>query len=518
MAKPRTIKWHQVDQAIAGLETDIEHQVNVQKETIPLIFVPGIMGSRLRLANSNGTGDFDGMPTLRWDPNSSVWMLSNYYGTPGSVRKAMLVGRKFSSGHLEVHNSSPVGNGFQGIHDDYLKFLNPLKDWNWKPLDKIFDFPVHAFGYDWTDSNENSGNKLAKRIHDIITDAARTSGHCEKVILITHSMGGLVARWAVTQAGAKDSVLGVIHGVQPVTGATAAYWRMKAGFEGGMAASGVLGDSAHTVAPVLANIPGGLQLLPNKLHAANNNSQSWLTVTQAGSTLAGFPLPSRSNPYDEIYRVKVNMTVTTPSGTVGDTQVNQFWGLVDPALLDPVANTGSPSTDFDPHSNDSLNAARQRDAWTEYLRVLQIAETFHETLKKSAHPVTFCMRGTGKPTGTADRIEFAIESNWLQTVVYGNQEFRALFTDSNGKNMQAVLQDPAGAGDGTVPSSSAGALNAAGKRPPGDIDVSVEHQPAYKNEDVQAFTVRAILALCKLRYEQLRTGDFPPASANSAAG
>jgi hypothetical protein len=72
--------------------------------------------------------------------------------------------------------------------------------------------------------------------------------------------------------------------------------------------------------------------------------------------------------------------------------------------------------------------------------------------------------------------------------------------------MQAVLQDPSGWGDATVPLSSAAKLNKRGKPFPGDTDISLEHQPAYENPAAQTFTVNAITALSKLRYEQKRQG------------
>ena len=82
---------------------------------------------------------------------------------------------------------------------------------------------------------------------------------------------------------------------------------------------------------------------------------------------------------------------------------------------------------------------------------------------------------------------------------------------AEGKSMQAVLQDPAGDGDGTVVRSSAAALDAPGKQLPGDRAIKVEHQPAYEDDDVQAFAIEAIVALCKKRYEDRRhpLGDFP---------
>jgi predicted alpha/beta hydrolase family esterase len=50
-----------------------------------------------------------------------------------------------------------------------------------------------------------------------------------KVIIVTHSMGGLVARYASQVSGAKDKILGIVHGVIPDLGSPAAYRRMKVG-------------------------------------------------------------------------------------------------------------------------------------------------------------------------------------------------------------------------------------------------------------------------------------------------
>jgi|ERR1041384_6747104 pimeloyl-ACP methyl ester carboxylesterase len=508
MPKIQTIRWDKVDQPISGLSTDVAHEIRVQHEAIPLVFVPGIMGTRLRRTDLNRQDAADGLPILRWDPGSSWFMLNDFSGTSGAHRKRMLVGSAFNPNFLEVDNANPVGDGFHGIMDDYwTKFLNQLKKHDWGPLDKIFVFPVYAFGYNWTDSNENSGKKLAARIQEIIKEAKKVTGLCEKVILITHSMGGLVARWASEVAGARDSILGVIHGVQPVTGATAAYWRIKAGFEGLGMTSRVLGHSAHEVVPVLGNLPGGLQLLPNKLYRANDRSQAWLTVTEKGKTT--FALPRKSNPYNEIYRVKA--VVQPKQGEQPST--NTYWGLVDPDLLDP-GNANQPAKP----TNDAMCAQAKRDSWLQYLLMLNKAESFHNTLGTQAHPQTFCFHGTDNDT--ADVIELRVESNWFQNDPYPIRGFRGFFTNRDGKSMQAVLQDPdrqshgippTGDGDGTVAVSSATTLDNASKPFPGDRAFNVEHQPAYNKNFIQAYTVKAIIALCKMRYEALRypLGDFP---------
>lgn len=94
-------------------------------------------------------------------------------------------------------------------------------------------FPVHAMGYNWLRSNRISGVDIARRINSLIDDYQKQGFRCEKVVLVTHSMGGLVARAAIHPKIGKinDKVLGVIHGVMPAVGAGAAYKRMRCGVE-----------------------------------------------------------------------------------------------------------------------------------------------------------------------------------------------------------------------------------------------------------------------------------------------
>ncbi len=216
----------------------------------------------------------------------------------------------------------------------------------------------------------------------------------------------------------------------------------------------------------------------------------------------------KSDPYSEIYRVKA---VVRPAPGEKPSN-NTYWGLVDPDLLDP--GYAPPQN---PNTRDQMDAAAlSSDSWPTFLATLDIAERFHDTLGVRAHPRTFCVRGVGHKT--ADVIEMRVESNWVRSDPYPVRGFRGFFLNADGTSMQAVLQDPAGDGDATVVRSSATALDAAGKAMPGDRAVKVEHQPAFENDDVQAFAIEAIIALCKKRYEDRRypLGDFPVGKATTA--
>ncbi|WP_273758002.1 acetyltransferase [Pantoea ananatis] len=120
----------------------------------------------------------------------------------------------------------------------------------------------------------------------------------EKVIIVTHSMGGLVARYASQVCGAKDKILGIVHGVIPDLGSPAAYRRMKVGAKQEGLAGAVLGNTAKELMPVLARAPAPLQLLPSAKYLSG---APWLTVEGAGEDGSDVKLPQARDPFSEIY-------------------------------------------------------------------------------------------------------------------------------------------------------------------------------------------------------------------------
>jgi hypothetical protein len=500
---PRKVSWWKVDQRFEGLRTEQHHQFEVQREAIPLIFVPGIMGSRLRSAAAEPTsnGEYpgkgaDGQSLARWEPGKAGWMATHFLYAGPRYRKQMLIGPSFNPGYLEVSNSAPAGSGFAGLMEDYRPFLEGLRSRDWGPIGKLFEFPVYGFGYNWTDSAEAAGAKLKARIEKIKDEARRVVGSCEQVILISHSMGGLVARACSELCGGRGSILGIIHGVQPVTGSGAAYWRIKAGFEGGRITSAALGNDGKDVTVMLGNSPGGLQLLPNSLHRTAAGEVAWLRVTHDGEVLDGLALPKRNppDPYAEIYSVPA---VVVPKDK-SEPSRNAFWGLVDPDLLDPGASTAPPA----PGSIDADTSVGQPLPWSRYEGYLATAKSFHERLRAEAHPNTFSFAGSGHPT--VDVVELRAE--WRATPItnYRTRGFAAQFTSAEGRDMKALLQEPQGPGDGTVPLTSAQKLNTASRPSPGDVVFDAMHQSAYEGPQAQAYTIQAIRALCLMRYREKR--------------
>jgi hypothetical protein len=512
--------WQKSSEPTPEIPTDQEHAVEIQREAIPLVFVPGIMGSRLRRAGSDGEGNGpDGLPNLRWNPSAHwfreagtvKWMFDNYKGASGEHRRGMLIGPSgtpFSPGYLEVDNGTPYGDGWQGIMVDYCDFLKVLRKQKWGPLAKIFEFPVYAFGYNWTDNAESAGEKLAERIRLIIDEARGVTGSCEKVIILTHSMGGLVARSCSELSNAQSLILGVIHGVQPASGAAAGYWRMKGGFESRDTSASILGDSALTVTPVLGNSPGGLQLLPSQSYCTNASSRQWLIITEDGKSEPVLALP-QNDPYTEIYSVPAQ--IVPKAGEHPST--NTYWGLVDPDLLDPGAVTlkfdESVPMSSSPDDNDALMCkVPPSHAWFDYLDNLEIARKFHAQLGRLKHPVTFSFRGNQHDTASMVELRIQPRSNNLQYPVGG---FRGHLTGTDGSEKEAEMRDSGHGGsdedetiltgDGTVPVSSSIWIIDSGAPPPGNREFNIQHQPAYEDSSVQKYAIQAIIAIAQKRYD-----------------
>ena len=233
-----------------------------------------------------------------------------------------------------------------------------------------FRYPVFAFGYNWTRSNLESAEQLLERIDQWIAEYQAAGHDCRQVILVTHSMGGLVARIAARMdknaqggKGGKKQILGVIHGVMPAIGAPLLYRRMVGGTEPEPRAAFlpqlhnaftlISGRTAADTTPVIANAPGCLELLPSHLYPPR-----WLRVERdlgRGKVELLFAFPQQDDPYQEIYEQK-----------------EAWWRLVDPRLLDPALIHSKTKTGYDPEKG-----------WKAYLtRIAKVKEFHQENLGK----------------------------------------------------------------------------------------------------------------------------------------
>ncbi|WP_238587465.1 GPI inositol-deacylase [Cupriavidus sp. IDO] len=287
----------------------------------------------------------------------------------------------------------------------------------------------------------------------------------ERVIVVTHSMGGLVSR-ALTEIHHCDKVLGVSHGVQPATGAPATYKRMRAGFEG--VEQVILGRNAAEVVGILSQAPGGLELLPT---ADYNDGKPWLKVRERKGGKETLALPKNGDPYSEIY------LSSAWYGLVPDRNL----GLISPGGLDPCSYS---KTDSQPRKKS------KRSPRESLMDAIETVQDFHESIEKRYKAPTYAhygaqgKRDTEKDIGglfgtglmaEKDRFSWG-EVAWEGTGVHTLDPDKITITgdDGNGtlrtpEGFSLALSQPDCPGDGTVPVQSGAAPGNSG------IELSFAH-------------------------------------------
>ena len=260
--------------------------------TVPIIFVPGVMGTRLRRPNGDGY----------WDPDNSSTMLplltasASMEGLMLDARTGAEVMRTGSSAAALTAEETDRGWGGPawGFYGNLLRTLQNQSNWGGNHCN------VYGFGYDWRQSNATTGARLNRFISQVI----RHEEGAEKAIIVTHSMGGLVTRYACKH-GAAASVQGVVHVVQPAVGAVAVYRRFKTGAssslgDGDFGLVRILGNTAYKYQRVACGLLGPYELLPSNHHpVAPYNRQHWLTWDAPLQATFPWPPPNIYDTYRE---------------------------------------------------------------------------------------------------------------------------------------------------------------------------------------------------------------------------
>jgi pimeloyl-ACP methyl ester carboxylesterase len=114
------------------------------------------------------------------------------------------------------------------------------------------------FPYDWRLSNRYNGQALARTVQPVLERWRAQGGPYReaKLVLVCHSMGGLVARWYLQQCGGAEVTRKLITFGTPWRGAAKALDQLVNG------ASEWLGPLRDGVSRFVASLPSAYQLLP----------------------------------------------------------------------------------------------------------------------------------------------------------------------------------------------------------------------------------------------------------------
>jgi len=340
---------------------------------IPVIFLPGVMGTLLANKDSGEEAFYaPNTDTVGANLCALGWLIAAWFRSAASREKRL---DPFSVdvtplGPIDVGNGETIDEpearrrGWGTIHrTSYHPLLvwledtlnNPMffgkvrgawcesdpkgRDWTLKPLlgtdpaeygaygkggpiaaDSAefqhfakFRYRVYAIGYNWMQSNDDSGRQVVEGYDYTDPKTKQTTrvmgikeiceeNHTGKAIVLTHSMGGLVARFAVINHGAEDLIHGVFHGAQPATGAPLAAKRFRTGggTEGGLDGfinGALMGRDADEFIAVATNTPGPLELTPMPDY---HNGEPWWVFARANGEVV-MQLPKNGDAYNEIY-------------------------------------------------------------------------------------------------------------------------------------------------------------------------------------------------------------------------
>jgi hypothetical protein len=464
----------------------------VSSLTVPIVFVPGVMGSRLDIIQGR-----------TWDPDDSTAMATWISLTDASVQKTRRALRASGSGapgtaakvkNTLYHSSvftDPIDQVFGASRCRAIGKLATGKDEkpsigvfygthrNWGSVNWGFygsllmylesqlnahdddpHFPVFACGYDWRQSNTISGRQINAFLRKVLNQYKAVASN---VIVITHSMGGLAVRAGIqADPGITSSIRGVIHGLQPSLGAVTCYRRFLTGASAPADKDGIgpdyvlnkiMGNTGARYAYNLSGCAGPLQLLPN--HLFSSCAGSWLQGLDGSYDLSA------------IYTIYRQINVPGIAGiTAGGEE-----------------------------QSGTTQEKKSRSVRADFAFNIKGAEAFHQALERTAHPRTYVLYSTGLRTdhsiefqnlfGSISAPDSRPKVQWQVEGVDG-----ADLTDLWNEVVYHRRPD----GDGTVPEASAQcptlmplplAEPAAAARP-------LEHAAAYGDAAFQALTLSFI--------------------------
>ena len=425
-------------------EDVVQMHIEKERKVIPIILLPGVMGSNLKLKSVNGDNNSRKVWRIDTPLNMTKWLLPIL----GNARRRKCLldpkktevddrGRVIDAASKEISSLQSSYN--QRSHDEksirdlneqikkavenhpenklfgtrqergwgtvgyfsYGVFLDTFQSWLYQPTGELslklqsliekhsfklastekttltfdgddikklenYDFPLYAMGYNWLESNAESAKRLKKLVEETIPAFYKKKGRvCDKVILMTHSMGGLVARYYTEVLGGCEKVYGVINAVQPSIGAAAAYTRMKCGNQKNFFIYNVLGKDGAEMTAVLAQAPGPLQLLPGIEYG-----DEWLTITSPKHKIDKYPVYKQDSeqnlildPYNDIYLNK-----------------KKWWCVCEPHLINPF--------------NKKHNKEIMESDWEQYENIIKHdVKKFHEEISGKYHPNTYAFYG-----------------------------------------------------------------------------------------------------------------------------
>ena len=220
----------------------------------PVILIPGIMGTEL-LKN------YDDQSEIWPNPSKLIFSITDNFlndlalnadGTENSA-KPMVLGDIIRGTDINILGYHYQSHTFDGLIDELEK------------NGYVEGKDLFVSSYDWRKSNADSAEKLKDKINEVLAETG-----ADKVDLVAHSMGGLVAKKYIADNSA-DKIDQLIFIGTPHIGAPLAFKALMYGDDMGIRfGSSILSPSK--VKYISQNMPGVYELLPSKKYVDGDDT------------------------------------------------------------------------------------------------------------------------------------------------------------------------------------------------------------------------------------------------------
>ena len=233
---------------VRGYSTSTSGSYSVKVGEKAIIIVPGVMGTELELASA-----VDG-----FSEGTKVWPPYEENETPGLSSVSKLAKLQCDTGGNSVYSLRIRNTNNYGALNSYQTLYTQLANTYGSSRDVIF------FGYDWRQPNSTSGTLLRSKVNEY-----------DSVIIVAHSMGGLVTSHMLTNTAVRSKIDKVITLGTPYLGSLEMVPVMSHGELGAIdeAVSNMWAPLAWvakelvlqpTLQAMAVNIPSLYELLPTK--------------------------------------------------------------------------------------------------------------------------------------------------------------------------------------------------------------------------------------------------------------
>lgn len=231
-------------------------KIRTPRKLMPIVFVPGILGTRL---TDPETGD------LVWNPTGSP--LGNSPGSfavdvtrLGQISQVLEPDESHWFRSRAKHQQiAHIRHYYNIIEDFYGNTVRSLANIKTAPfVERGVQPVVYVCGYDWRQDNAQSALRLGR-----IVDEALAETGADQVVLVCHSMGGMVARYFCKVLGGESRVHQIVLIGSPTMGSPFAYHQLK------------LGVKSFYVANIVQHILGITQRRTENL--GENDSVDWIS-------------------------------------------------------------------------------------------------------------------------------------------------------------------------------------------------------------------------------------------------